>query len=85
MKTIFTAKKFLAQKLGKTPIGILPELLIEFAALHVQAALKAASEKAKTTYLNEWNVEDVKLIRQGHESKIDKESVLNAYPLTNIK
>ena len=50
-----------------------------FAKLHVKAALKEASEKAKT-----------KKIYRGTDSSmlvkkvIDKESILNAYPLTNI-
>lgn len=55
------------------------ECMIEFAKLHVTAALKAASKEAEIRTeeigggLNiEWKV-------------IDKESILNAYPLTNIK
>jgi len=42
--------------------------MIEFAKLHVEAALKAASE-------------NVVLI----STKTAKQSILNAYPLTNIK
>jgi hypothetical protein len=44
------------------------DLMIEFAKLHVEAALKAASE-------------NVVLI----STKTAKQSILNAYPLTNIK
>jgi len=43
--------------------------------LHREAALKAASEKAKV----EW--EPV----ERPQDRIDKESILSAYPLTNIK
>jgi len=49
---------------------------IEFAKLHVQAALESASEtriKGNYTYLNFERDLD------------DKESILNAYPLDNIK
>jgi len=49
------------------------EKLKVFARLHVEAALKAASENAKI----EWG-----LI---HAKGINKDSILNAYPLTNIK
>lgn len=48
--------------------------MIEFAKLHVEAALKAASENViVNNYCGEGGV------------KINKYSILNAYPLTNIK
>ena len=47
--------------------------MIEFAKLHVEAALKAASENA-TSY-----------VIGGLTSEVDEDSVLNAYPLTYIK
>lgn len=52
------------------------EMMIEFAKLHVEAALKAASEngQAKYDYTFEMYISDV-----------DKDSILNSYPLTNIK
>ena len=51
------------------------EDMIEFAKLHCEAALKAASENADT------------LKGEVYASKgcINKESILNAYPLNNIK
>ena len=55
--------------------------LIEFAKLHVEAALKAASEKAEIK-------DDGNINRNGDWSEyfvIDKDSILNAYPLENIK
>ena len=50
----------------------IPELMIEFAKLHVTEALKQASENAES-YI------------QGESMVIDKDSILNAYPLENIK
>ena len=50
------------------------EALIEFAKLHVQAALKEASKKAQV-YADEG----------GYSEFVDEDSILNAYPLTNIK
>ena len=48
--------------------------MIEFAKLHVEAALKAASEKA-LVYADEG----------GYSEFVDEDSILNAYPLENIK
>jgi len=50
---------------------------IEFAKLHVEAALKAASEKAKTTW------EDHHF--ENNNKVVSKQSILNAYPLILIK
>ena len=56
--------------------------LIEFAKLHVEAALKQASKTSKTKRIkvgetiNHYNI---------NENVIDKRSIINAYPLTNIK
>lgn len=48
------------------------KMLIEFAKYHVEQALKEASEK---------------VIIEGHpfEYDLDEDSILNAYPLENIK
>ena len=65
-------------------IDLMDSYAIEVAKFHVEAALKAASEKAKiindpTCYAG----------NTGSEFEADKivsrESILNAYPLTNIK
>ena len=48
--------------------------MIEFAKLHVQAAIKAASENA-----------DMKIEKYTDDWYIDRSSILSAYPLTNIK
>ena len=49
------------------------EAMIEFAKLHVEEALKEASEKVTTDGYGD-----------GYAG-IDEESILNAYPLENIK
>lgn len=57
---------------------------IEFAKLHVEAALKAASEKATTinVYKTRWSG----LTKESYiELGVDTPAILNAYPLTNIK
>ena len=50
------------------------EAMIEFAKLHVEAALKQASEEAHT-----------KDVAYTDDVEVDKQSILNSYPLTNIK
>ncbi len=56
------------------------EAMIEFAKLHVEAALKAASEKAKTK--NKW---DGNTGSEFCDTVVDSESILNAYDLNQIK
>lgn len=50
------------------------QIMIEFAKLHVEAALKEASEKA-IVYADEG----------GYSEFVDEQSILNAYPLEKIK
>jgi hypothetical protein len=50
------------------------EIMIEFAKLHVEAALKEASEKA-TVYADEG----------GYSEFVDEQSILSSYSLDNIK
>lgn len=60
-------------------IKIAENYAIEFAKFHVEAALKEASEKASLTdFAHEF-------LQEGADDAIDKESILNAYPLENIK
>lgn len=55
---------------------------IEFAKLHVQAALKSASEKAELKTVEKYHREiDLSV----YEPYIDKESILNGYDIDNIK
>lgn len=75
-----TAKEFLwngtiitqgdTEPYGRLPNDKVPLVMIDFAKLHVEAALKAASESESNG-------------TEGY--KIYKDSVLSAYPLTNIK
>lgn len=57
-----------------------PKDLIEFAKLHVEAALKQASEKAKIKYEYSGNTGS-----EYYDEFVDPISILNSYPLTNIK
>jgi len=47
--------------------------------LYVEAALKAASEKVRLTDFA------YEFLQEGADDAIDKETILNAYPLDNIK
>jgi len=75
MEKLPTAKDFLKNKLTYCEYkDVVYKEMIEFAKLHVEAALKAAAENA-----------DTRLIIYTDDEEIDKSSILNAYPLTNIK
>lgn len=68
---------------------VTPGILINFAKLHVEAALKEASKKAYVEYIdletNEiFDYTDV-ITEDNVEVNINKPSIINAYPLTNIK
>ena len=54
--------------------GTLKWAMIEFAKMHVEAALKAASENA-----------DTKDVPYTDDIEVDKDSILYSYPLANIK
>jgi hypothetical protein len=53
--------------------------MIEFAKLHVEAALKEASKKAQIKYEYSGNVGEY------CDEFVDVNSILNSYPLENIK
>lgn len=59
-----TAEEFYNEDL--TPL----QNMIEFAKMHVQAALQSASENAMGVHCTDY---------------VDPDSILDAYPLTNIK
>jgi hypothetical protein len=65
------------------------DIMIEFAKLHVEAALKEASESRcikmleKTWY--EYSLEPDTTILARINITVNKDSILNSYPLTNIK
>lgn len=74
-------------------------IMVEFAKLHVEAALKAASEKAfwdketRETWFGDMNRDDCDFQSTDgdgvpyelHKVVINKDSILNSYPLENIK
>lgn len=76
MKNNITAEEFMIQKFSSIPTELedIEDLMIEFAKLHVQEALKAA-HKNSNLYLNP----------DTNEFEVDTFSILNAYPLSNIK
>ena len=84
-----TAEEFLIEKeyplyneFGGLGMYYVKEAMIEFAKMHVQEALKQASENATVTPI------DHEEISEGSFRPIwgvDDESILNAYPLENIK
>ena len=84
---ILTAERFLDISFGenKAVRSKITKAMIEFAKLHVQEALKQASEKSLMKDVNEdCHYED----EEGNFPAIyfiDKDSILNAYNLNNIK
>ena len=64
---------------GNDTVELLPltitDIMVEFAAIHVEAALKSASENAEMKWVKYTE----------HDYEIDKDSILNSYPLSNIK
>ena len=80
-----TAEEYCNSRLGfeQYPTDT-PYFMIEFAKMHVEAALKAASEKCKT------KSKSYKRNLPGYSATfskeiIDKKSILNSYSLTNIR
>ena len=80
MEIIPTAEEFLKQR-GCLSNGdgtfdyVSPNDLIEFTKLYVTEALKQASEKAELNYGED----------EGQSTSLDINSILNAYPLENMK
>ena len=56
------------------------DVMIEFAKMHVEAALKEASEKAKITYEYSGNTGS-----EYCDEYVDKNSILNSYSLEKIQ
>jgi hypothetical protein len=65
------------------------EMMIAFAKVHVEAALKEAIENAKISLGKDWIRKEEKIhpsqLVDSITIKVDKDSILNSYPLTNIK
>jgi hypothetical protein len=71
-----TAREFYLEQ----DLGYIEDYMIEFAKMHVQEALKEAVEKAKIKYEYSGNTGS-----EYCDEYVDHNSILNAYPLTNIK
>jgi|688.fasta_scaffold1209212_1 hypothetical protein len=75
-----TAEEFYKSVVGASPIGHTREIMIEFAKLHVQAALKAASEKAQA------GLETAHFAEGSYGVPVVNQStILDSYPLDNIR
>ena len=77
MNKIPTAEEFTNRPFGQGRDT--QTLMIEFAKLHVEAALREANESAFITN-HKATLDDDRVYK-----KIDENSILNAYPLTLIK
>jgi|694.fasta_scaffold06104_22 hypothetical protein len=74
MEKIPTAEEFIKEAQSNPSKGwTARKLMIEFAKLHVEAALKAAAENVQTNYF------------YTEDDPIDKDSILNSYPPNLIK
>jgi hypothetical protein len=73
MEQIPTAKELFDKMLSANDEVTSTEMMIEFAKLHVEAALKAAAENVQTNYF------------YTEDDPIDKDSILNSYPPNLIK
>lgn len=74
MNTIPTAKELFDKMISENDEVTSTEMMIEFAKLHVQAALKTAANEATT-----------KFIPFTDDEEVDKYSILTAYSLDKIK
>lgn len=75
MEKIITAEQFLKENNVVGMTDLLTPIMIEFAKLHVEAALKVASKNARLKEL------EVHL----SDGSVDKYSILNSYSPENIK
>lgn len=73
---MITAKEMFDKMLEDNEESTSTEMMIEFAKIHVTEALKQASEKANS---------GMNFNFMGNVPYVIKDSILNAYPLNNIK
>lgn len=92
MKQLPTIEEFYIEKWGVCPM-IEKEIALhsyyemlsfakEYAKLHVEAALESAAEKVKTYTEEDYDKRNGEFI---YTQVVNKQSILNAYPLENIK
>lgn len=81
---MITAKQFFEAQLSGEPLHqtVVTDSLIRFAQLHVRAALQEASKRAYCDMIHPPDDDYPEL--EESETVVVKESILNAYPLTNI-
>lgn len=77
MKTVPTAEEFLESRVFNKTKEQITIIMIEFAKFHVEAALKNAYEKAEITNKPKF--------KGDYNPIVDEDSILNAYPVENIK
>jgi hypothetical protein len=77
MNTLPTAEEYW-KKRSPVTLGVPYDIMIGFAKLHVQEALKAAAKQAKVS----GGTATAKMV---NGTIADKFSILSAYPLNNIK
>ena len=80
-----TAKEFLKKYLENNPEGKYDDCMVDFAQIHVTEALRQASEKVIMYDAND--IDDPELDESGMAYEyyiVDKNSILNAYPLNKI-
>lgn len=91
LKTIEESGNFPLNLTRDTHIGTAKDIkkaMIEFAKLHVEVALKQASINANLYLHNTgWkHSSDIKTVKcHNYDASINKDSILNAYALENIK
>jgi hypothetical protein len=84
MKKLPTSEEFLKENNVVGMTDLLSPMMIEFAKLHVEQALKEASDNAEADYTYEGfggEFYDQPIYRYF----VKKDSILNSYPLENIK
>lgn len=85
LDNMITAKDFWNNACKNEKLKSPADIMIEFAKLHVEAALKKASENVEVNYnlLEDYN--KTLLLDENIEVYAINSSILNAYPLENIK
>jgi hypothetical protein len=89
MENTLTAKELFDKMVNENDEITSTDMMIEFAKLHVEQALKAASEsRCINMYDKTWfaqSLEPGTKILDRVNITVDKDSILNSYLLTNIK
>lgn len=94
--TIPTAEEFALENMQGTDLQEIERALIGFAKIHVEAALQAANKNKKielfvrpdrkgAKYKKVESGENYDIFGTIQMWKVNKDSILNSYPLTNIK